>query len=340
MRASIPLAAGLALLFLGACGGESRLPEYELSGDTMGTTFGVKLVAPPESLSRQELTDEISRELEAVNAMTSTYIVDSDISRFNADRSTDWIGVSPEFCNVVSEALRISELTDGAFDITVGPLVNLWGFGPADVAPQPPAEADIAAAMQRVGYRRVETRCAEAAMRKNPADVYIDLSAWAKGYAVDRLAALLDAHDVENYLVEVGGELRVRGKNAEQRNWAIAIEKPLPFARAQERVIRITDVGVATSGDYRNFFEYDGQVYSHTIDSRTGRPVAHRLAAVTVIADSTAKADALATALLVLGPGEGVALAEKLDVAGYFLVRREDEIEATSTSSFDRRVTM
>ena len=179
MRApSLPTAA-FALLYLTACDGDTRLPQYELTGETMGTTFGVKLVAPPESLSRQRLSDEIDRALEAVNAMTSTYIDDSDISRFNANPSTDWIDVSPEFCDVVSEALRISELTDGAFDITVGPLVNLWGFGPADVEPEPPAEADISAAMQRVGYQRVETRCAESAMRKDPADVYIDLSAWA-----------------------------------------------------------------------------------------------------------------------------------------------------------------
>ncbi len=336
----VPLLLTASLALLAACGGDSRLPQYELTGDTMGTTFSVKLITPPESLSRQLLSDDIAQELEAVNAMTSTYIDDSDISRFNRDLSTDWIRVSAEFCGVVSEALHISELTDGAFDITVGPLVNLWGFGPANVEPEPPAEADIAEAMMRVGYERIETRCAEPAIRKNPADVYIDLSAWAKGYAVDRLAALLDRYGVDNYLVEVGGELRVAGKNAEQLDWAIAIEKPQPFARAPERVIRVSNASVATSGDYRNFFEYDGQVYSHTIDSRTGWPVAHELAAVTVVADSAAEADALATALLVLGPGEGVALAEKLDVAGYFLVRRDNEIEATSTSSFDRRVMM
>ena len=141
-------------------------------------------------------------------------------------------------------------------------------------------------------------------------------------------------------LVEIGGELRVSGTNADALDWAIAIEKPLPLARAPERVIRLTDLSVATSGDYRNFFEYEGSRYSHTIDPRTGRPVQHELAAVTVVAESAAQADAMATALLVLGPGEGIALAEKLDIAGYFLVRRKDEIEATSTSSFDRLVMM
>lgn len=329
----------LALASVG-CVRDSRLPEVELTGATMGTTYAVKLVAPPESTLLDVLEHEIGAELESVNALTSTYIDDSDISVFNATDSTDWVSVSPEFCAIVEQALAISAATDGAFDITVGPLVNLWGFGPDVATPEPPAAAEIASARERVGYRRVETRCDEPAMRKEPAGVYLDLSAWAKGFAVDRLAAILDRHNIPDYLVEVGGEIRVRGKNAGQQKWAIAIEKPLPLAREPQRVIRVTDTSVATSGDYRNFFEFDGKLYSHTIDARTGRPVEHTLAAVTVVADSAAEADALATALLVLGPGDGIAFAEANGVAGYFLVRRDDKIEATSTSSFDTMVMM
>jgi thiamine biosynthesis lipoprotein len=330
----------LLALALAACTRDARLPEVELTGDTMGTTFSIKLVAPPETLGLEDLEDEIAAALGAVNALTSTYLDDSEISLFNATDSTDWVPVSPAFCAVVERALEISEMTGGAFDITVGPLVNLWGFGPDVVAPEPPAVADIVAARERVGYRRVETRCDEPAVRKQPADVYLDLSAWAKGYGVDRLAEILDKHRVDNYLVEIGGELRVSGLNASRQKWAIAIEKPLPLARGAQQIIRVTDTSVATSGDYRNFYEYGGKLYSHTIDARTGRPVEHQLAAVTVVADSAAEADALATALLVLGPGDGMAFAEAMGVAGYFLVRRDDKIEATSTGSFDTKVMM
>lgn len=339
MQARLVFITLLALSSAG-CARDSRLPEVELTGRTMGTTFGIKLVAAAETSSLEALEDEIAAELDTVNRLTSTYIEDSEISIFNATDSTDWVTVSPEFCAIVEQALAISVATDGAFDITVGPLVNLWGFGPDVVAPEPPADADIAAARARVGYRRVETRCNESSMRKKPADVHLDLSAWAKGYAVDRLAGILDSYEIDDYLVEVGGELRVSGLNANRQKWAIAIEKPLPLAREPQRVIRVTDTSVATSGDYRNFFEYGGKLYSHTIDARSGRPVEHTLAAVTVVAESAAEADALATALLVLGPGDGLAFAEAMGVAGYFLVRRDDDIEATSTSSFDRLVMM
>ena len=164
--------------------------------------------------------------------------------------------------------------------------------------------------------------------------MYVDLSGWAKGYAVDRLAELLDMNGLENYLIEIGGELRARGYNAEQRKFAIALESPIPEHNDKYSIVRLSDAGVVTSGDYRNYFESDGQRYSHTIDPRTGRPISHELASVTVVSDSTAYADAMATALLVLGPANGLALAEDLGVAAFFSIRTELGIETFSSSAY------
>ena len=227
-------------------------------------------------------------------------------------------------------------MTQGAFDITVGPLVNLWGFGPEDQDAELPTDEEISAAQASVGYEMVETDCDDSAMRKASAAIYVDLSGWAKGYAVDQIADLLDERQLTNYLIEIGGELRVQGHNAEQKKFSVAIEKPLQNNEMNYTLIRLSNVSVATSGDYRNFFEHDGRRYSHSIDPRTGRPVSDELAGVTVISTSTAYADAVATAFLVLGPEEGHALAEKLRIAAYFLIRTENGIEEKSTSHFEK----
>jgi thiamine biosynthesis lipoprotein len=327
--------AGLsAVVMLAACSDSERLPEYELSGRTMGTSFSVKLVDPAESFSKGALRDQIHDTLDRVENLASTYLVHSELSAFNSNRSTEWIDVSAQFCAIIRQALDVSRATDGAFDITVGPLVNLWGFGPEGDVFEPPSQADINDALLRVGFTRLHADCSIPAVRKDSADLYVDLSGWAKGFAVDELAALLDAHALENYLVEIGGELRARGHNASGLDWSIAIERPQEFERVPQTVLRVTDRSIATSGDYRNFFAHEGRRYSHTIDARTGRPVAHALAAVTVVHESAAYADAMATALLVLGPDAGPALAEELGIAAYFLLRGEDGIEALSSSLF------
>jgi thiamine biosynthesis lipoprotein len=320
---------------LAGCG-DTSLPKFELSGSTMGTTFNIVLVAPADEIDGDALQADISAELAHVNALASTWLEDSQLAAFNASQSTDWIDVSFEFCQIVEQALEVCRLSNGAFDITVGPLVNLWGFGPDREVWQPPADQLIEATMAVVGYDGLETNCSEPAMRKRNAAMYVDLSGWAKGFAVDRLAILLDEYALTDYLVEIGGEIRVRGHNADEEDWAIAVEAPSTTARRPHSVLRLSDVSVATSGDYRNYFDHDGQHYSHTIDARTGRPVDHDLAAVTVVDASAAFADAMATALLVLGPEAGPALAEKRGIAGYFLVRNETGIREITTSEFDR----
>ncbi len=321
---------------LGACDARhTDAPIHELTGQTMGTTFSIKLVAPDEKLNKNLLANRVTDILARINGRMSTWQPDSELSLLNASASTEWIESSIEFCAVIDAALAASRRTDGAFDITVGPLVNLWGFGPnKNATREPPTDELILTTGERVGYGKLQADCDIPAVRKSRPDVYVDLSAYAKGYAVDQIAGELDELGLANYLVEIGGELRMRGHSASKDDWAIAIEKPADFERTVQVIIHLTDRAMATSGDYRNFFEAGGARFSHTIDARTGKPVAHRAAAVTVVSESAALADALATALLVLGPEEGFSFAEDERIAAYFLLRNESGIEEKMTSTF------
>ncbi len=318
------LALICVVLMLGGCGEGSEQQVLALRGATMGTTYSLQIVDPPEDLDRDALAEEVSARLSAINDRMSTYQPSSQLSRFNASSATDWFLVSPELLAVVKAAQAVSEASSGAFDITVGPLVNLWGFGPTVSADVLPSAAEIQAARARVGWQQLDVQRQPPALRKARPDLYVDLSAIAKGYAVDRLAALLGSLAVENYLVEIGGELRGRGVNGRGEPWQIAIERPETSKRAMFRVVALRDIGMATSGGYRNFFEVDGEHYSHTIDPATGRPVDHRLASVTVLAAETMQADAWATALLVLGPERGFELAERLGLAAFFIEHDQD----------------
>lgn len=327
------------LVALAACGNSGReFPVQELLGSTMGTTFSVKIVAPPPELDLVLLQRDVQDTLNAVNELMSTYIEESALSQFNSSDSMDWQDVPSELCHAVEAAQVVSEFTDGAFDVTVGPLVDLWGFGPAGSGPTPPAEDAIASAMTQVGYRKLHVDCSIPALRKDAPGLRIDLSAFAKGHAVDLVADLLDNRELPNYLVEIGGEMRMRGINARSEAWAIAVETPTRQARSVQTVVSVTNSAMATSGDYRNFFEHDGRFYSHTIDPRTGSPITHEAASVTVIADTAAFADAAATALLVLGPQAGLELAERESIAAYFLLRLGDEFDERMSPLFASKV--
>lgn len=332
-------AALIAALLLAACGERAADPSaYELTGAAMGTTWSVKVTSFPDGVDRLAVRDDLEAMLVTSERALSTYIPKSDLSRFNASRSTDWIDVSPELCTIVDVALKLGRMSDGAFDVTVGPLVNLWGFGPDGNRTEPPSIERIASVLELTGQQKLETDCERPALRKALPELYVDLSAFAKGYTVDKLAYELDARGIENYLVEIGGELRARGLNARGEPWAIAIEEPRLSGRSVQTIVGLSNSGMATSGDYRNFFEHDDTLYSHTIDPRSGLPIAHDGASVTVVAESTGFADAMATALLVLGPDDGIEFAERHDIAALFLVRTEAGIDERRSAQFETEV--
>jgi thiamine biosynthesis lipoprotein len=308
------------LALLQGCG-NPPVEVAELSGRTMGTTYSIKLAQAPGAASRGALQQRVEQRLAEIDRQMSTYRTDSDLMRFNRTQSTDWQSVPARLVELIDQANRISGLTDGSYDVTVGPLVNLWGFGSSASRTTPPPADEIASALRRTGYRHLAVRRSPPAMRKAVAALEVDLSSIAKGWAVDQLAALLKDAGLGNFLVEIGGELRAVGEKSPGTPWRVAIERPATDRRAVHRVIALRDMAVASSGDYRNFFEDDGQRYSHTIDPATGRPVRHRLAAVTVFADRCAEADAWATALLALGERRGPQLAAELGLRAMFIVR-------------------
>ncbi len=324
-----------SLLLLAACG-SGKPPALALQGETMGTIYSVKLSTPPVGLDSKPLQAQIDAILDRITQQMSTYQADSELSRFNQNPSTDWIEVSPALFTVVQEAQRISALSGGAFDITVGPLVNLWGFGPGPHLDKVPAAAEIAAAKARVGYQKLSLQAQPPALRKAQPDLYLDLSGIAEGYAADQIAEHLMQLGIQDYLVDIGGEMRLKGHNAEGALWRIAVEKPVTDQRAVQQVLQISDAGLATSGDYRNYFEQDGRRYSHTIDPQTGAPIAHALASVTVIHPNSMTADALATALNVLGPEAAYALAVRENLAVYLLSKAEQGFSTQSSPAFDR----
>jgi len=326
----------IALTLIGGCA-ETPAPAVKLTefnGRTMGTTYSVKVANPPEKFAADSFATRLQAVLDEVDGRMSTYIKESELSRFNDSRTTAWVEASQELVAVVHEALRISAISAGAYDITVGPLVNLWGFGPDPSVTTPPSKAAIRETLARVGYRHLHVRDSPPGIKKDLPGLYIDLSSVAKGYAVDRVGEELDRAGIGNYLVEVGGELRGKGKNARGLPWRIAIEQPLEGVRSVHSIIELRNLGLATSGDYRNYFEKDGQRYSHTIDPVTGSPISHTLASVSVLHPSAAHADALATALMVLGPEKGYELAVREDVAAFFIIKTPGGFSDRETPRF------
>ncbi|MCE2514534.1 MAG: FAD:protein FMN transferase [Acidobacteria bacterium] len=299
--------------------------RHTFRGATMGTTYAVTVVGRGIDEHRLGgLQAGVESALDAVEATMSHYRPDSDLSRFNRWRDAAPLAVAPDLLGVVRESIAISRMTGGALDVTVAPLVDAWGFGAPGPAAAPPTDAEIIALRRDVGYRHLEVDEASSTLRKQRPGLRIDLSAIAKGHGVDRAAAALAEGGITDYLVEVGGEVRVRGATETGAPWRVGIERPRPGPSAVHRVIPLRDGALATSGEYRSFYDLAGARVSHTIDPRTGRPVTHRLRSVSVLADRCARADGLATALEVLGPDDGYALAAERGWAALFVVEDDD----------------
>jgi thiamine biosynthesis lipoprotein len=327
---------GLVGLLVSGCSNEMA-PVAELTGPTMGTVYHVQIAPPPEEAALSMLQLRIDERLREIDAWFSTYRDDSDLSGFNRSDTTDWQPVPAELVELVRRAEGVSELTDGRYDVTVGPLVDAWGFGSAGSRTRPPDATTLAALLPRVGYQRLDWRASPPALRKGHPELHVDLSSIAKGWAVDQIDRLLHGQGLANYLVEIGGEALARGERHDQRPWRIGITRPDRPAEALGG-FPLRDLAVATSGDYENFFEYAGERFSHTIDPVSGQAVAHRLASVTVVADNGTDADAWATALLALGERDGPATAERLGIAALFLIRDGEVLREHFSPAFASRV--
>ncbi|MDF0604720.1 FAD:protein FMN transferase [Neisseriaceae bacterium TC5R-5] len=300
----------------------------------MGTYYRIKYIAVRNALKPQVLQIEIDRRLEQVNQQMSTYRPDSELSRFNQSRVINQaFSVSAATSKVVAEAIRLNQQTQGALDITVGPLVNLWGFGPTGRREHPPSAAQIEQALAHTGIAKLGWS-KQALIKKHP-QLYLDLSAIAKGYGVDVIADYLRSQQISNYMVDIGGDMRVAGHNGEGGRWRIAIEKPTVAGNVQAQLI-ITpgDMAIATSGDYRHYFEEQGRRYSHTIDPRSGRPIEHHLASVTVLSKQGMTADGLATGLDVLGPERAIKLADELGLAVFLIVKTGQGFSTLHSKAF------
>jgi len=302
----------------------------------MGTRYRIKVVMDEASSKQMHDIEKASNAaLENVNAKMSNYLEDSEVSGINSWTEDEPFPVSSDTLEVLQHAMEISSTTGGAFDITVAPLVDAWGFGPPGRMPEPPDRQAIDQIRERTGWEKLEVDRASSSVSKSRSDLSLDLSAIAKGYAVDQVADALDLLEVQNYMIEVGGEVRTRGLNERDEPWKIGIERPIPGDdQAVELVVPMSDASMATSGDYHNYYEIEGERISHTIDPRSGYPITHSVASVTVVGPLCVRADAYATALMVLGP-DGFDLAEELGLAAYFLQRdKEDVFVGRMTTAF------
>ncbi|WP_422133381.1 FAD:protein FMN transferase [Endozoicomonas sp. ALD040] len=357
------LLIGLILLAAGFYALSLRPTLKHIKGETMGTTYSITYVSTPFSHSTGSVKKQVDRLLEEINDSMSTYREDSELMQFNRAEIGKPFKASDELVDLVERSLVVSRMSDGAYDVTVGPLVNLWGFGPSDASRQAsqskeessgsgdkkapeyiewminnypaelPSDEEIAAAQAKVGYQAViaDTRNDELTRTK---DVFVDLSSIAKGYGVDKVAYLLKSEGINSYLVEIGGEVIVGDPKPDGSLWKLGIRGPAMIGSNPALIVELENRAMATSGDYLNYFEVDGQKYSHTINPRTGHPEMGRLAEVAVIEDNAAEADALATLFMVLGDKEGLKLANREGISAYFTYHTEKGFEAVSSDAF------
>ncbi|MCU0822540.1 MAG: FAD:protein FMN transferase [Spirochaetes bacterium] len=309
---------------------------HVINGFVQATTFNIKFYLPENSaLTDEKLEIEVRNRLNSIDLALSVYNNGSDISRFNRFRGAGWCAVSSETASVVLEAQRISDLSGGAFDITIAPLVEIWGFGVSPSGAVPP-ERYIKKAKNITGYNNLEVRFTPPAFLKKIPGLSINLSAIAQGYTVDSLAIILDKAGITSYMAEIGGEIKAKGRKPDGSPWRIGIAAPVKGRREIQLALELINTAVSTSGDYENYFEKNGKRYTHTINPKTGYPITHNLASVTVLHDSCMRADALATAINVLGPDEGYSLALKENLAVFMIIHNGEKFKEKMTPQFEK----
>lgn len=323
---------GAALLVAG-CGERvvSGNAAFAFGGPTMGSTYTVKIAGGALSPAGQDAARRaVAKALDDVVVLMSSFRDDSDVARINRRSDGSPIPVARETLAVLALAQEVSAASHGAFDVTVAPAVDAWGFGPGHER-RLVSEAESGALRERIGWAGLALDVATSSVRKATPALAVDLSGIAKGYAVERAADALAALGCTDYMVEAGGEVRTCGRNADGVPWQIAIERPDAVPQRAQRIVPLTDLAMATSGDYRNYFERDGVRYCHEMDPVTGRPVRHALASVSVVAGTCGAADAWATALMVLGPDRGLEVAMARGLAAHFIVREGGGLREFST---------
>jgi FAD:protein FMN transferase len=333
MRFTLLLLLTSATLARGASG-----ETVVLRGAAQGTTYHVKLVAPAKGLDRQKLQADVERVLAEIDRQMSTYRTDSEISRFNRAAAGEWFAVSAATADVVAAANEISEKTSGAMDVTVGPLVRMWHFGPKETTEgsseisnqsfRPPSEEELEATRRRVGYQLLEARAKPPALKKAVAGLEVDLSSIAPGYTIDQLSELLRRRGIKDFMVELGGEVRAAGEREDGTPWRVAIEQPELEKREMAAAVPLVNSALATAGGTHKFYKYGGRRYSHIINPATARPVRHALASVSVAADTCLEADGWDTPLTVLGPERGMECAERNGIAAMFISPADDSDRA------------
>ncbi|TGE85444.1 FAD:protein FMN transferase ApbE [Pseudoalteromonas sp. KS88] len=320
-------------LFISGCGQSDEPKELYLEGRTMGTTYHIKAYAKQDKLDSLNLLPEVNQLLKDVNQSMSTYINDSEINNFNRIPAGQVMPISTDFRAVVAESIRLGESTK-TLDVTMGPLIDLWGFGPDKKPTKRPTDEALASMVAKIGVDKL--KLTEQGLAKTIDGLELSFSATAKGYGIDKVAELLESHGITDYMVEIGGELRISGKKPNAKEWRIAIEQPdaEPGTRKVHRILAPGNNGMATSGDYRIFYEMDGVTYSHLIDPVTGMPTRHDLVSVTVLHPSAMTADGLATALTIMGMNKAQAYAEKNDLAVYLIAKSKDGLVTYSSPAF------
>jgi thiamine biosynthesis lipoprotein len=300
--------------------------EAEFSGKTMGTTYHIKIVAGVFT-NTKDLKDQIDLRLDEINKSMSTFRKDSEISRFNAHQNVgEKFRISDDFYNVMTVAKTIYEETGGAWDGTVKPLVDLWGFGKSENKHTIPEKSRIAALLSNIGFNNIEIIAGHYLAKKNTA-ITLDLASIAKGYGVDQVATLIRANGIHNFLVEIGGEVFAAGLRKDRKKWRIGINRPQKNTPVDQvyKVVDLQDKGFATSGDYRNYFEVNQKRFSHVIDPKNGYPVDNGVVSVSIIANTCTFADGLATAVMVLGHKKGLDLVNGLDNTECFIVTQSKD---------------
>ena len=302
----------------------------------MGTSYNIKIIAPARKTDKVFIQKKINEVLKDINRSMSVFDKTSEISLFNKALNSQAVKISNDFFEVLLKGEKIYSLTKGGWDATAGPLVKIWGFGTRSDIVEPPAENEILKKLGSTGYDNIVLDNEKKTVTKKKAGVYLDLGSIAKGYGVDKVSGLLESLGYKNFMVEIGGEIYVSGRNIKNEAWKLGINKPVKNSGRAEiiTIVSLSDMAVATSGTYRNYRDMEGNEFSHIINPATGKPVKTNIVSITIISKDCTFADGLATGMFVMGKKEALKLCEELDNTECMIIEKDDEFTITYSKGF------